>query len=65
MYPVVAVSEVGTGAGQNKCTYAFFLPLTLMSPSFATEALFRNYREVGSEWIASSPVSPAKVAMVV
>jgi hypothetical protein len=45
MYPVAALSAVGTGAGQNKCTCAVFLPLTLMSPSFATEALFGNCLE--------------------
>ena len=44
MYLVVALSAGGTGAGQNKYTFAFFLPLDLMSP-FATEVLFGNYRK--------------------
>jgi len=42
------LSAVGTGAGQNKCIFAFFLSLALMSPSFATEVLFGNYREGSS-----------------
>jgi len=45
MYLVVVLPAGGTGAGQNKHTFAFFLPLALMSPSFATEVLFGNYRE--------------------
>jgi len=45
MYLVVALSAGGTGAGQNKYTFAFFLPLALMSPSCATEVLFGNYHE--------------------
>jgi len=45
MYLVLALSARGTGAGQNKYTFAFFLPLALMSPSFAIEVLFRNYHE--------------------
>jgi len=45
MYLVVALSAGGTGAGQNKYTFAFSLPLALMSPSFATEVLFGNYHE--------------------
>jgi hypothetical protein len=45
MYLVVALSAGGTGIGQNKYTFAFFLPLALMSPSFVTEVLFGNYRE--------------------
>jgi len=44
MYLVVALSAGGTGAGQNKYTFAFFLPLDLMS-LFETEVLFGNYRE--------------------
>jgi hypothetical protein len=43
MYLVLALSAGGTGDGQNKYTNAFFLPLVLMSPSFATEVLFGNY----------------------
>jgi len=42
---LIALSAGGTGAGQNKYTFAFFLPLALTSPSFATEVLFRNYRQ--------------------
>ena len=42
---LVALSAGGTGAGQNKYTLAFFLPLALVSPSFATQVLFGNYRE--------------------
>jgi hypothetical protein len=34
MYLVVALSAGGTGDGQNKYAFAFFLPLALMSPSF-------------------------------
>jgi len=33
MYLVVALSAAGTGAGQIKYTFAFFLPLAFMSPS--------------------------------
>ena len=42
---LVALSAGGTGAGQNKYTFAFFLSLALMPPSFATEVIFGNYRE--------------------
>jgi hypothetical protein len=42
MYLVVTLSAGGTVAGQNKYTFAFFLPLALMSPSFAAEVLFKN-----------------------
>jgi len=45
MYLIVALSAGGTRAGQNKHTLAILLPLALMSPSFATEVLFGNYRE--------------------
>jgi hypothetical protein len=45
MYLVVALSAGGTGAGQNKYAFAFFLPLALMTPSVATEVLFGNYPE--------------------
>jgi hypothetical protein len=45
MYLVVALSAGGTGSGQNKYTSAFFLSLALMSPSFAAEVIFGNYRE--------------------
>jgi hypothetical protein len=45
MYLAVASSAGGTGAGQNKYTFTFFLPFALMSHSFANEALFGNYRE--------------------
>ena len=51
MYLVVALEAGGTGAGQNKYTFAFFLPLALMSPSFATEVLFGNYREYFSSCV--------------
>jgi len=43
MYLVVALPAGGTGAGQNKYTFAFFLPLALMSPSVSTEVLLGNY----------------------
>jgi len=46
MYLVVALLAGGTGAGQNKYTFAFSLPLALMSPSFATEVLFGYYRDI-------------------
>jgi len=39
-YLVLALSAGGTGAGQNKYTFVFFLPLALMSLSFATEVFF-------------------------
>jgi hypothetical protein len=42
---LIALSAGGTAAGQNKYTFAFFLPLDLMSPSSATEVLFGNYHE--------------------
>jgi len=45
MYLVVALSARGTGAGQNKYTFAFSLPIDLISRSFVTEVLFGNYRE--------------------
>jgi hypothetical protein len=45
MYLVVALSAGGRGAGQNKYAFTFFLPLALMSTSFATEVLFENYHE--------------------
>ena len=46
MYLVIALSAGGTGAGKNKYTFAFSLPLDLMSRSFATEeVLFGNYRK--------------------
>jgi hypothetical protein len=43
MYLVLVSLAGGKGAGQNKYTFAFFLPIALMSPSFATEVLFGNY----------------------
>ena len=51
MYLVVALSAGGTGAGQNKHTFSFFLPLALMSLSFATEVLFGNYSEYFSSCV--------------
>jgi hypothetical protein len=45
MYLVVALLAGGTGAGQNKYTFAFSSPLAPMSPSFATKVLFGNYHE--------------------
>ena len=45
MYLVVALSAGGTGAAQNKYTFAFSLPRDLVSRSFETEVLFGNYRE--------------------
>jgi hypothetical protein len=41
----------GTGAGQNKYTCTFSLPLALMSPSFATEVLFGNYHKYFSSCV--------------
>jgi len=37
MYLVAALAAGGTGAGQNKYTFTFFLPPALMSPYFATK----------------------------
>jgi hypothetical protein len=45
MYLVVALSAGGTGAGQNKYTFALSLPLALMSPSFVTEVLLGKDHE--------------------
>jgi hypothetical protein len=45
VYLARPLSAGGKGAGQNNYTCTFFFPLALISPSFATEILFGNYRE--------------------